>query len=110
MISKNMIGKNLTNQIKQALTILIIQTKTIMRFIKSTEVGKVNFFKFFIIFIFVTFNPIVNSSETSKSLDGNFIEVKILDKIRGQSLKKMVPDLHTLLHYTLENTIDNIIL
>ena len=59
-----------------------------MRIIKSTKAGKVNFFnffKFFIIFIFVTFNPIVNSSETSKSLDGNFIEIKILDKVSSKS-------------------------
>ena len=85
MISKNMIGKNLTNQIRQALTILIIQTKTIIRFIKSTKAGKVNFFKFFIIFIFVTFNSVVNSSENSESLEGNFIEIKILDKVSSKS-------------------------
>ena len=56
-----------------------------MRFIKSTKAGKVNFFKFFIIFIFVTFNPVVNSSENSKSLEGNFIEIKILDKVSSKS-------------------------
>ena len=56
-----------------------------MRFTKNIKAGKVNFFKFFIIFIFVTFNPIVNSSETSKSLDGNFIEIKILDKVSSKS-------------------------
>ena len=56
-----------------------------MRFIKNTKAGKVNFFKFFIIFIFVTFNSVVNSSETSKSLDGNFIEIKILDKVSSKS-------------------------
>ena len=85
MISKNMIGKNLTNQIRQALTILIIQTK---RFIKSIKAGKVNFFKFFkffIIFIFITFNPVANSSENSESLEGNFIEIKILDKVSSKS-------------------------
>ena len=48
-----------------------------MRFIKSTKAGKVNFFKFFIVFIFVTFNSVVNSLENSESLEGNFIEVKI---------------------------------
>jgi hypothetical protein len=85
MISKNIIGKNLTNQIRQALTILIIQTKTIMRFIKSTKAGKVNFFNFFIIFIFIAFNPVANSSENSESLEGNFIEIKILDKVSSKS-------------------------
>ena len=57
----------------------------IIRLMKSIKAGKVNFFKFFIIFIFVNFNPIVNSSETSKSLDGNFIEIKILDKVSSKS-------------------------
>ena len=56
-----------------------------MRFIKSTKAGKVNFFKFFIIFIFVTFNPVVNSSENSESLEGNFIEIKILDKVSSKT-------------------------
>ncbi len=56
-----------------------------MRFIKSTKAGKVNFFKFFIIFIFITFNPVVNSSENSESLEGNFIEIKILDKVSSKS-------------------------
>ena len=59
-----------------------------MRFIKSTKAGKVNFFnffKFFIIFIFITFNPVANSSENSESLEGNFIEIKILDKVSSKS-------------------------
>ena len=59
-----------------------------MRFLKSTKAGKVNFFnffKFFTIFIFITFNPVVNSSENSKSLEGNFIEIKILDKVSSKS-------------------------
>ncbi len=56
-----------------------------MRFIKSTKAGKVNFFKFFIIFIFITFNSVVNSSENSEFLEGNFIEIKILDKVSSKS-------------------------
>ena len=52
-----------------------------MRFTKSTKAGKVNFFKFFIIFIFATFNPVVSSSEKSESLEGNFIEIKIQIKL-----------------------------
>ena len=56
-----------------------------MRFIKSIKAGKVNFFKFFIIFIFVTFNSVVNSSENSESLKGDFIEIKILDKVSSKS-------------------------
>ena len=53
-----------------------------MRFIKNTKAGKVNFF---IIFIFITFNPVANSSENSESLEGNFIEIKILDKVSSKS-------------------------
>ena len=56
-----------------------------MRFIKSTKAGKVNFFNFFIIFIFITFNSAVNSSKNSESLEGNFIEIKILDKVSSKS-------------------------
>ena len=56
-----------------------------MRFIKNTKAGKVNFFNFFIIFIFITFNPVANSSENSESLEGNFIEIKILDKVSSKS-------------------------
>ena len=56
-----------------------------MRFIKNIKAGKVNFFKFFIIFILVSFNPVVNSSENSESLEGNFIEIKILDKVSSKS-------------------------
>ena len=56
-----------------------------MRFKKNIKVGKVNFFKFFIIFIFVTFNSVVNSLEKSESLEGDFIEIKILDKVSSNS-------------------------
>ena len=56
-----------------------------MRFKKNIKVGKVNFFKFFIIFIFVTFNSVVNSLEKSESLEGDFIEIKILDKVSSKS-------------------------
>ena len=56
-----------------------------MRFIKNTKAGKVNFFNFFIIFIFITFNSAVNSSKNSESLEGNFIEIKILDKVSSKS-------------------------
>ena len=56
-----------------------------MRFIKNTKAGKVNFFNFFIIFIFITFNSAINSSESSESLEGNFIEIKILDKVSSKS-------------------------
>ena len=56
-----------------------------MRFIKSTKAGKVNFFKFFIIFVFITFNSVADSLENSESLDGNFIEIKILDKVSSKS-------------------------
>ena len=53
--------------------------------IKNTKVGRANFFKFFIVFIFVTFNSVVNSLENSESLEGNFIEITILDKVSSKS-------------------------
>ena len=54
----------------------------IIRLMKSIKAGKVNFF---IIFIFITFNPVVNSSESLESLEGNFIDIKILDKVSSKS-------------------------
>ena len=57
----------------------------IIKFVKNIKAGKINFYKFFIIFIFVAFNPVVNFSENLESFEGNFIEVKILDKVSSKS-------------------------
>ncbi len=53
--------------------------------IKNIQVGKNNFLIFFIIFFFSINASILNSEEDSKFLEGNFIEVKILDKVSSKN-------------------------
>ena len=53
--------------------------------IKNIQVGKNNFLVFFIIFFFSINASILNSEEDSKFLEGNFIEVKILDKVSSKN-------------------------
>ena len=53
--------------------------------IKNIKVGKNNFLVFFIIFFFSINASILNSEEDSKFLEGNFIEVKILDKVSSKN-------------------------
>ena len=52
-----------------------------MKLIKNIKIGKANFLKLFIIVIFIFYSSNVNSLENSESLEGNFIEIKILDKV-----------------------------
>ncbi len=53
---------------------------------KNTNLGKINFFKI-LLFVFLTsfFSFISNAVEKSKVLDGDFVEVKILDKVSSKS-------------------------
>ena len=82
---KSMIGKNLTNLTRQVQKTLIIQIKIMKKKIKNIQVGKNNFLVFFIIFFFSINASILNSEEDSKFLEGNFIEVKILDKVSSKN-------------------------
>ena len=52
---------------------------------KNIKVGKNNFLVFFIIFFFSINISILNSQESSKFLEGNFIEIKILDKVSSKN-------------------------
>ena len=52
---------------------------------KNIKVGKNNFLVFFIIFFFSINISILNSQEDSKFLEGNFIEIKILDKVSSKN-------------------------
>ena len=56
-----------------------------MKLIKNIKIGKANFLKLFIIVIFIFYNSNVNSLENSESLEGNFIEIKILDKVSSKN-------------------------
>ena len=53
--------------------------------IKNIKAGKNNFLVFFIIFFFSINISILNSQEGSKFLEGNFIEIKILDKVSSKN-------------------------
>ena len=52
---------------------------------KNIKVGKTNFLVFFIIFLFLINNFSLSSEENSKFLEGNFIEIKILDKVSSKN-------------------------
>ena len=52
---------------------------------KNIKVGKNNFLVFFIIFFFSINISILNSQEGSKFLEGNFVEIKILDKVSSKN-------------------------
>ena len=52
---------------------------------KNIKVGKNKFLVFFIILFFSINISILNSQEGSKFLEGNFIEIKILDKVSSKN-------------------------
>ena len=56
-----------------------------MKLLKNIKIGKTNFLKLFIISIFIIYNLDVNSLENLDSLEGNFIEIKILDKVSSKN-------------------------
>ena len=56
-----------------------------MKLKKSIKIGKVNFLKLFIIAIFIFYNSSINSLENSELQEGNFIEIKILDKVSSKN-------------------------
>ena len=56
-----------------------------MQLIKNIKIGKANFLKLFIIVIFIFYSSNLNSLENSESLEGNFIEIKILDKVSSKN-------------------------
>ena len=56
-----------------------------MKLLKNIKIGKTNFLKLFIIFLFIIYNLEANSLENLDSLEGNFIEIKILDKVSSKN-------------------------
>ena len=56
-----------------------------MKLIKNIKIGKANFLKLFIIVIVTIHSSNIHSLENSKSLEGNFIEIKILDKVSSKN-------------------------
>ena len=56
-----------------------------MKLIKNIKVGKVDFLIFFLIYFIIANSSISNSLENLESLEGNFIEIKILDKVSSKN-------------------------
>ena len=56
-----------------------------MKLIKNIKIGKANFLQLFIIVIFIIYSSNINSLENSESLEGNFIEIMILDKVSSKN-------------------------
>ena len=56
-----------------------------MKLTKSIKIGIANFLKLFIIAIFIFYNSSINSLENPESLEGSFIEIKILDKVSSKN-------------------------
>jgi len=56
-----------------------------MRLKKNIKAGKVNFLNFLVLLILISCNSIANCQENTKSLLGNFIEVKLLDKVSSKN-------------------------
>ncbi len=54
------------------------------KLIKNIKVGKINFLFFLIVLYFLT-NIFLYAEENSKFLEGNFIEIKILDKVSSKN-------------------------
>ena len=54
------------------------------KLIKNIKVGKISFLFFFIVLFFLT-NIYLYAEENSKFLEGNFIEIKILDKVSSKN-------------------------
>ena len=56
-----------------------------MKLIKNIKIGKANFIKLFIFVVFIIYSSNINSLESPESLEGNFIEIKILDKVSSKN-------------------------
>ena len=56
-----------------------------MKLIENIKIGKANFLKLLIATIFIFYNSSINSLENLELLEGNFIEIKILDKVSSKN-------------------------
>ena len=56
-----------------------------MKLKKNTKAGKANLFNFFITVIFITYSLMINYSVSFETLEKNYIEIKILDKVSSKN-------------------------
>ena len=77
-----MIGKNLTNLTKQVQKMPITQIETMNRLKKNIKVGKTNILTFLIFYFLLT---LAFSAFALENSEGQFIEIKILDKVSSKN-------------------------
>ena len=77
-----MIGKNHINLIKQALSMPIIQIKTMIQLKRNIQSGKVSFLFFLIYFFLINLSSPLIANENN---EGKFVEIKILDKVSSKT-------------------------
>ncbi len=53
--------------------------------IKNIQPGKISFIVFLLIIFFLINHSLLNSSENSNFLEGDFVEIKILDKVSSKN-------------------------
>ena len=58
-----------------------------VKLIKNIKIGKINSIKLIIFILFIIYSSNINSLESTESLEGNFIEIKILDKVSSKNSK-----------------------
>ena len=56
-----------------------------MKLIKNIKLGKINYILLIIIFIFFNYNSKAFSMKKTESLKGNFVEIKVLDKVSSKN-------------------------
>ncbi len=82
---KNLNGKNLINLTPQVLRRLTTLLKIKMELKKNTILGKIKIIINILIFIFI-FNYYTNIAQSEDiRLEGNFVEIKILDKVSSKN-------------------------
>jgi len=77
-----MIGKNHINPIKQVLRMPIIQIKIMIQLKKNIQSGKASFLFLLIYFFLISLSSPLVANEND---EGNFVEIKILDKVSSKT-------------------------
>jgi hypothetical protein len=80
-----MIGKNHINRIKQELQMPITQIKMMLKLKKNIQAGKTSFFLILFYFFLINLVFSVTANENISNLEGEFIEIKILDKVSSKN-------------------------
>jgi len=82
---KNMNGKSLINLIKREQKMHITQIGIMKRLKRNIQVGRINYLPILIYFLLATAISPAFTLEKLENIDGNFTEVKILDKVSSKT-------------------------